>query len=82
MIRKLISKRGETLAEVLLSVVITMLALLMLSATLCVFALPQDDKVSEPSSGVVSMTLVLGYSSIEADIDVIYNEEGYSYEPY
>lgn len=75
------SKRGETLAEVLASVVVTALALLMLSAALSVLAPLKTHTDAEPYRGTVNMTFKLGYSSVESDLDVIYNEEGYTYAP-
>lgn len=75
------SKRGETLAEVLASVVVTALALLMLSAAFSVLAPLKTHTDTEPYRGTVNMTFKLGYSSVESDLDVIYNEEGYTYAP-
>lgn len=82
MIGKLISKRGETLAEVLAAVVVTVLALSMLAAAISVFAMFKNYTPREPYRGIVRMTFDLGDAPpYDADVDVIYNEEGYTYAP-
>lgn len=82
MIGKLISKRGETLAEVLAAVVITVLALSMLAAAISVFAMFKNYTPPESSRGIIRMTFELGDAPpYEADVDVVYNEEGYTYVP-
>lgn len=81
MFLKLHSKSGAMLAEILTALLIAAMALFMLAASLSVFSLYKSRTVKEstPTRGVVTVSFALGDFSYSTDMDVVYNEDGYSY---
>ena len=81
MFLKLHSKSGAMLAEILAALLIAAMALFMLAASLSVFSLHKSRTVKEstPTHGVVTVSFALEDFSYSTDVDVVYNEDGYSY---
>lgn len=78
---KLLSRRGETFAGIICSLLIAALALYLLRAALSPYSFGKSAEKSEERYGTVETVFTLGEASYEARINVRFTEEGYVYAP-